>query len=1048
MAALSTPEGARRMPRWDLLEGLTREWDTDAHVFPYDVVHVGTGRVCAHAPRVNDGGVEVLRGLGYELRYSSLWYDLDAPDHGGAGGVDEYVQRTLAAALPLAPALWYQGRGGLRLIYPLAEPVGPEDYTRLWLAWREHLQRAGVEVDRATRDRGRCYRLPYVVRDGVPLRYPASLEPIEPWSPERVAGLLAEREAIEAADRRLRQRRTAERTALGIGLGYTGILEAVQRGGLLRRHIDARRVAIICPWEHEHTRPAGVGDTSTVLLGTADGGWIYHCSHSHCAHRTTRDLREALGADAIDVRPVRVEVSREETPSPERPPIDLDGARAQLAHTVREAIATGGDHTVICPTGVGKTHAALDEALILAETTGQTVYYAVPTRELRREVQQRAMARRSAVGAEHVWCTEQLGREPGVCYWPEQVAALHVAGGQEAVRAYCATCPDRDDCRFYGQFTGARLRTAARLVVLTHASLYLDGGTSPDRELAAVIVDESPLAGASLATVSATAQQVAEATWSGAVRCDDDALGRLGRLIVATRTASSDALREALGAGSYEADGVAARAALEARLHGAARDQLDTILADAPDHRLAQALAQASATAWTGAYVYDGRVHLGAVARALPSADVRIYLDATGDEAQARAVLPGCTVHRIGAPTDLSHVRLVRYDWGAGRRNIERRPELWAAVHAAYDSPTTVHWTHRRLALEHESILAPPHNWIASAEGRVDYFGSPRTRGYDGDRGADTVVIDSWHVPRAAIVSLAERLEAEGAAESYAEALVAARRRLEWAQVEQIVGRLRILTRRDPITVVMIAHAPHTGSPQLPAAEERGDLGVRLWERYGAMTAEHGPGALLEYLGERLARSGSILLGEDIEPAPYADDTASAQLRTCTVAHAIATLYPGGQGDLVAALEDHIGQPVAHVEMAWGVEHATYTRGALTLVDDDHAALVAATQRAEAAGAWWIRAGGAAWMTRHHPIARAAARMGTAPTTIAELARESGRHPSTVSRALARLGLDVADLHTAGAEAVVAACAAIADEVRTPRQRALARELEARPPPQ
>jgi hypothetical protein len=70
--------------------------------------------------------------------------------------------------------------------------------------------------------------------------------------------------------------------------------------GWLHSRIDVDRVAVTCPWAHEHTSGRD-GDTSTILFAPAAGhtlGW-FHCSHSHCGGRTADEVRRSLPPDAV-----------------------------------------------------------------------------------------------------------------------------------------------------------------------------------------------------------------------------------------------------------------------------------------------------------------------------------------------------------------------------------------------------------------------------------------------------------------------------------------------------------------------------------------------------------------------------------------------------------------------------------------------------------------------------------------------------------------------------------------------------------------------------
>jgi hypothetical protein len=77
---------------------------------------------------------------------------------------------------------------------------------------------------------------------------------------------------------------------------------AFAAAGLLGVELSAGRIAVKCPWAHEHTDGRGLGqDSSTVILPptTEDhlGGWA--CKHGHCAGRCVLDVIDALPKQAV-----------------------------------------------------------------------------------------------------------------------------------------------------------------------------------------------------------------------------------------------------------------------------------------------------------------------------------------------------------------------------------------------------------------------------------------------------------------------------------------------------------------------------------------------------------------------------------------------------------------------------------------------------------------------------------------------------------------------------------------------------------------------------
>jgi hypothetical protein len=172
----SAPE---RFPVADLVEALEAVYTSDAHFVPYSIPG---GDVC---PRINQGGLDVLQVHGGNVVFDSIPIDVDAPRDMSPGDVSPFCARQLVGLRDSAPELWetlgwYATRGGLRWIW-LIDPTAPADYARLHARLRAHLSSLGVEgVDDRTGDVQRCYRLPFVVRDGEAQRRPIDLRRLGP----------------------------------------------------------------------------------------------------------------------------------------------------------------------------------------------------------------------------------------------------------------------------------------------------------------------------------------------------------------------------------------------------------------------------------------------------------------------------------------------------------------------------------------------------------------------------------------------------------------------------------------------------------------------------------------------------------------------------------------------------------------------------------------------------------------------------------------------------------------------------------------------------
>jgi hypothetical protein len=84
----------------------------------------------------------------------------------------------------------------------------------------------------------------------------------------------------------------ADQTFFGRAFAFAGMaFETLTNGAL----------SVTCPWAREHTSGTD-GDSSTVVFPpTTDAAWgLFHCSHAHCARRTTGDLLDVLPVEALE----------------------------------------------------------------------------------------------------------------------------------------------------------------------------------------------------------------------------------------------------------------------------------------------------------------------------------------------------------------------------------------------------------------------------------------------------------------------------------------------------------------------------------------------------------------------------------------------------------------------------------------------------------------------------------------------------------------------------------------------------------------------------
>lgn len=116
------------------------------------------------------------------------------------------------------------------------------------------------------------------------------------------------------AERSKPRRRTAgqrpaghERTTMSVSAGVVGrVLIDV---GLVEGDPESSVADVLCPWRDEHSGEQQGNAGSSVVFGPKDGAsWGYfYCAHSHCQHRTWRDVRARFPAEfAAAVRALKV----------------------------------------------------------------------------------------------------------------------------------------------------------------------------------------------------------------------------------------------------------------------------------------------------------------------------------------------------------------------------------------------------------------------------------------------------------------------------------------------------------------------------------------------------------------------------------------------------------------------------------------------------------------------------------------------------------------------------------------------------------------------
>ena len=169
-------------PVMGIKDALEATYRTDAHLVAY---HVPGLDACY---RVNKPGTWALG----RLRSGLLVADIDAPDKADAEDWHDWfldVVEDLPGHLSAGMG-WYLTRGGARMLWELPELVGMPEHERLLSRLLTALgdTAIGPYVDHSCKDWTRCFRLPFVRRDGVDQRHTRDWSDLgaTPIDPERL----------------------------------------------------------------------------------------------------------------------------------------------------------------------------------------------------------------------------------------------------------------------------------------------------------------------------------------------------------------------------------------------------------------------------------------------------------------------------------------------------------------------------------------------------------------------------------------------------------------------------------------------------------------------------------------------------------------------------------------------------------------------------------------------------------------------------------------------------------------------------------------------
>jgi P4 family phage/plasmid primase-like protien len=182
-------------PVAEVLEALETHFGTDAHFLPYLINGADWIGSC---PRINktvvrpDGQVK-----GHDAYVRITCAVLDVDDQVGKkldGRAREEWWTDQQPRLELLPSPddlgWYRTRGGYRVLWRLDPWVSPAELVPILDRLRAAAAAVGIHADRL-RDWGRCYRLPYVERDGARETFDADWSWLDPGSCLDVGGIPA-----------------------------------------------------------------------------------------------------------------------------------------------------------------------------------------------------------------------------------------------------------------------------------------------------------------------------------------------------------------------------------------------------------------------------------------------------------------------------------------------------------------------------------------------------------------------------------------------------------------------------------------------------------------------------------------------------------------------------------------------------------------------------------------------------------------------------------------------------------------------------------------
>ena len=162
----------KRYPVYTLSDALLIRWPTDAEMWPGQAVDVKTGEVQNPVPCLKKACLAGLAEMGLKIVFAAIVIDLDDPvaHKNSTSATEDWVAATMEKFTKLpwfATMAWYRTRAGFRALWLLPTAMDIDTFKAFGTHFRAELRVRGLDPDELT-DWTRCFRLPFVVRDGVP----------------------------------------------------------------------------------------------------------------------------------------------------------------------------------------------------------------------------------------------------------------------------------------------------------------------------------------------------------------------------------------------------------------------------------------------------------------------------------------------------------------------------------------------------------------------------------------------------------------------------------------------------------------------------------------------------------------------------------------------------------------------------------------------------------------------------------------------------------------------------------------------------------------